>query len=593
LRNYRLYGLLLSVLSVLWCAAPSWADRITFWRFDRNQNQLVFTTDSGVQPTAQLISNPTRLVIDLPGIRLGQPTVNQSVGGLIRSLRVGQFDARTTRIVIEVAPGYTLDPDKIQFRGATPTQWSVQLPEPERITVAPRSSAPPVPEEEPIASVPAPAADTAFRVTSNGFFLSLNEQPDKVNVRRDRDRVNIDLEGVVFSENLLANAIAVNQFGVNSARFTQINANPPVARVTLETSDNSTRWQATASRLGGVTIIPQGNVTPVASRPNLATIDSIDLSRNDTLSINADREIEASSRWNAQAQLYEITIANSRLADSVRGPQLSRNSPIAELRVRQQDDQTTILLLKPAPGYRLGQMPTGGTRRIQIPVERGSVLNSPSPDRQRIAVPPPSRQTSPAQPAPTPAPTGNLPTVRNTRVLVTVDPGHGGKDPGAIGIGGLREKDVVLDISLQVARLLEQQGVQVLLTRADDRFISLDGRTTMANRARADIFVSIHANAISMSRPDVNGLETYYYSSGLRLAQTIHQSILQSINIRDRGVRQARFYVLRNSSMPAVLVETGFLTGREDAANLSNAAHRSQMAEAIARGILLYIQRGL
>jgi N-acetylmuramoyl-L-alanine amidase len=61
-----------------------------------------------------------------------------------------------------------------------------------------------------------------------------------------------------------------------------------------------------------------------------------------------------------------------------------------------------------------------------------------------------------------------------------------------------------------------------------------------------------------MSRPDVNGLETYYYSSGLRLAQTIHQSILQSINIRDRGVRQARFYVLRNSSMPAVLVERGF-----------------------------------
>lgn len=581
MKHYQRYGLLLSLFSVLCVATPSWADRITFWRFDRNENQLVFTTDAGVQPTAQLISNPTRLVIDLPGIRLGQPTVNQSVGGLIRSLRVGQFDARTTRIVIEVAPGYTLDPEKIQFRGATPTQWSVQLPEPERISSS---------VSEPPTMTSSTDSEQPFQVTSQGFFLSLNSSPARVEVNRDRDRVNIDLEGVVLSPDLLANAIALNQFGVRSARFTQVNANPPIARITLDTSDRAQQWQARVDNRGGVTIVPRGNTTPVAARSGLATIESIDFSR-DTLFINANNDIEGSSRWNAQAQLYEITIPNAQLADRLQGPQINRNSPIAELRVRQQDERTTILLLKPNPGYRLGQVPRGRTRRLSLPLERqGSRVEPPSEDGQRIAVPPPTRQTSPSQPAPTPAPTGNLPRVRNSRVLVTVDPGHGGRDPGAIGIGGLREKDVVLDISLQVARLLEQQGVQVLLTRGDDRFISLDGRTTMANRARADVFVSIHANAISMSRPDVNGLETYYYSSGLQLAQTIHRSILQSIDIRDRGVRQARFYVLRNSAMPAVLVETGFVTGREDAANLRQASHRTRMAEAIARGILLYLQ---
>ncbi|MDB9504790.1 N-acetylmuramoyl-L-alanine amidase, partial [Spirulina major CS-329] len=177
------------------------------------------------------------------------------------------------------------------------------------------------------------------------------------------------------------------------------------------------------------------------------------------------------------------------------------------------------------------------------------------------------------------------------RDLVAIDPGHGGRDPGAIGIGGLREKDVVLPISLEVSQILQQQGVQVLMTRSDDRFISLAGRTQMANRARADIFVSIHANAISMSRPDVNGVETFYYSSGYRLAQSIHNSILQSIQIRNRGVKQARFYVLRTSSMPAVLVEVGFVTGREDAPRLANPQFRSQMAQAIARGILLYLQQ--
>lgn len=172
-----------------------------------------------------------------------------------------------------------------------------------------------------------------------------------------------------------------------------------------------------------------------------------------------------------------------------------------------------------------------------------------------------------------------------------IDPGHGGQDPGAIGIGGLQEKDVILPISIMVKQYLEQQGIQVSLTRDSDFFVSLDGRTTMANRAGADLFVSIHANAISMSRPEVNGVETYYYQSGQRLAQMIHNSILRRINIRDRGVRTARFYVLRNSNMPSVLVETGFVTGRDDAPNLANPTFRQQMAEAIALGILEYIQQ--
>jgi N-acetylmuramoyl-L-alanine amidase len=172
-----------------------------------------------------------------------------------------------------------------------------------------------------------------------------------------------------------------------------------------------------------------------------------------------------------------------------------------------------------------------------------------------------------------------------------VDPGHGGKDPGAIGLGGLREVDVILPIAQQVASLLEQQGIQAVMTRTSDYFVDLAPRVTMAERANADLFVSIHANAIGPTRPDVSGLETYYYSNGQRLAQTIHNSILQNLDVKDRGVRRARFYVLRKSSMPSVLVEVGFVTGRDDAAKLSNAAYRSQMAQAIARGILQYIQQ--
>ena len=92
------------------------------------------------------------------------------------------------------------------------------------------------------------------------------------------------------------------------------------------------------------------------------------------------------------------------------------------------------------------------------------------------------------------------------------------------------------------------------------------------------------------TRPEVNGLETYYFQTGRILARTIHQTILRRFDIRDRNVRQARFYVLRNTTMPAVLVEVGFLTGSVDNRNLSNASYRQRMGEAIAQGIMEYLR---
>ena len=97
-----------------------------------------------------------------------------------------------------------------------------------------------------------------------------------------------------------------------------------------------------------------------------------------------------------------------------------------------------------------------------------------------------------------------------------------------------------------------------------------------------------------MSRPDVNGLETFYSSdAGQRLANTVHSTILSEMGLRDRRVRSARFYVIRRTSMPAILVETGFVTGAEDAPNLADPAWRERMSRAIARGILLHLQRGV
>jgi len=198
--------------------------------------------------------------------------------------------------------------------------------------------------------------------------------------------------------------------------------------------------------------------------------------------------------------------------------------------------------------------------------------------------------SGPVATAPSPS-TGTppVPRARQGQLTVVIDPGHGGRDPGAVGIGGLREKDINTTVSRRIQRSLQDRGINALLTRSDDREIDLDPRVDFAERANADVFVSIHSNAISLSRPDVNGLETYYYSSGFRLAQTIHNSVLQRTDLRDRGVRRARFYVLVNTSMPAVLVETGFVTGREDAARFRNPAEVNKIADGITAGILQYL----
>ena len=199
------------------------------------------------------------------------------------------------------------------------------------------------------------------------------------------------------------------------------------------------------------------------------------------------------------------------------------------------------------------------------------------------AAPPVAIAPRPSTPSPV------IPRPRQGQLTVVIDPGHGGRDPGAVGIGGLREKDINITVSRRIQQNLQAAGVNVLLTRSDDREIDLDPRVVFAERADADIFVSIHANAISLSRPDVNGLETYYYSSGLRLAQTIHSNVLRDTDLGDRGVRRARFYVLVNTSMPAVLVETGFVTGREDAARFRNPAAVEAIADSISNGILQYL----
>ncbi len=187
----------------------------------------------------------------------------------------------------------------------------------------------------------------------------------------------------------------------------------------------------------------------------------------------------------------------------------------------------------------------------------------------------------------------SLPNVPFGKYKVVIDPGHGGSDPGAVGINGLRETDIVLEVSKSVSKFLTNKGVKTILTRNYERTLDLQPRVTKANNSRADAFVSIHANATRGKRKDVNGLETYYYSGykGYSLAKNIQKQILIfSPQSPDRGVRRSRFFVIRKTSMPAALVEIGFVTGMYDADLLRQKGYRDKMSFAIAKGILDYLK---
>ncbi|MEX0271220.1 N-acetylmuramoyl-L-alanine amidase [Leptolyngbyaceae cyanobacterium UHCC 1019] len=214
---------------------------------------------------------------------------------------------------------------------------------------------------------------------------------------------------------------------------------------------------------------------------------------------------------------------------------------------------------------------------------------------QAMILPMQASEVPSRQPAPTTNPSRNpnpiAAPIPKSGITVVIDPGHGGGDPGAVGIGGLQEKEVVLSVSQQVVALLKQKGVNAVMTRSRDQEIELAPRVQFAEQANADVFVSIHANAFTASRPDVSGIETFYYAGeGQSLARSIQTNLVQALGARDRGVKQANFYVLRNTPMPSALVEVGFVTGAEDAARLANPSDRTRIAQAIARGILQYVQ---
>jgi len=190
---------------------------------------------------------------------------------------------------------------------------------------------------------------------------------------------------------------------------------------------------------------------------------------------------------------------------------------------------------------------------------------------------------------------------------VCIDPGHGGPDPGALGRGCVREADVVLDISLHLGRYLKQAGIDVIFTRTTDVDLApgnddkeeLQARCDVANNARADLFVSVHADAFTQS--SVRGTRCYHYPTSVKgqaAARAIADSIRPMAQVAGASqnmatISSANYYVLKRTAMPAVLIESGFMTNETDLALLCEPGYRDKMGLTIALGILRAQEKGV
>ena len=177
------------------------------------------------------------------------------------------------------------------------------------------------------------------------------------------------------------------------------------------------------------------------------------------------------------------------------------------------------------------------------------------------------------------------PPIKNKVVL---DPGHGGTDYGAIR-EGINEKDITLDITQRVASILKSKGYKYAITRTEDIYLGLQERCDFTETENPEIFVSIHVNSAVATEPF--GIETHYYHEPSKeLAEVIQKHLIKNIDSKDRGIIKSKFYVINHTEVPAVLVETGFISNPDERAELITEKRKDATAKAIAEGIIEYLK---
>ncbi|MDQ2865927.1 MAG: N-acetylmuramoyl-L-alanine amidase [Candidatus Eremiobacteraeota bacterium] len=350
---------------------------------------------------------------------------------------------------------------------------------------------------------------------------------------------------------------------------------------------------------------------PTQQPAQSATVTSVTVSpKSDGATVNVAVSGDATFQWHRLRDpdnRFWIDIKDAQLAGPAR--EEAQSDPLVSLRARQNDAQTVRIALSLAGSTAIAVSPSA--TGVSITVLRAAADDAVARSGEGsigsiVAVNEPQALVTPVPPdmygPSTPAPEGWKYVPRTSYVaanpkLIVIDPGHGGSDPGSAR-NGIKEADLALDMARRLKQILISRGWQVRMTRETDVDVyapndsardELQARDNIANSAGARMFISIHANAFINSGP--NGTTTYYSKPiDLGLARIIDRNLASTIGTKDDGVIKARYYVTLHASMPAVLIETAFISNPDDFERLASPDWRGRVAQAIAVSVDQYAQ---
>lgn len=388
--------------------------------------------------------------------------------------------------------------------------------------------------------------------------------------------------------------------------------------------------------------VPATSATPeeVSKFPRVTGVRHWSSADSSTVVLDLEDQVQYEPGHLTNPDRFYFDLRDTELAPELDGKTFDGDALLSRIRIAQPAPGMTRVVLEAKPGAALSRPQVSLERdpyRLVIEVSKagtspkGSVNlfpNAAEPEKSKVAIviPPPSKEDLQLR-------------ARVPKMRIVVDAGHGGWDLGTVGRRGLLEKDLVLEISERLGKLLESRlGSEVIYTRPDDNYIPLNDRAQMANQAQADLFISVHANYSDL--PSARGVETYYTNlfsapgpkdpslkdvdtssltgslknsdalspaelhdrieQSRHLAASVQRSLygtlsVQNPGLRDRGVKEAGFVVLTESAMPGILAEVSFVSSPADEQKLQSDGYREKIAEALYRGIARYAasSRGL
>lgn len=575
---------------------PAWASStlIRLVGYDQASQRIVVFADGPLTPRSFNLTSPDRWVVDFPNARYRGATVNLPAipDSPITRVRVSQWNMGTVRMVFDLREKASFPHDLLKISDQNyRLAFLLDGSRAADAKAAPSKSAAPAASPKPPAAVVGPAQVTAFAVEGERLILRTTRRVESVQRTQvqGNGRTIFDFKDLKLSAKLRQRVLKAPKLGIREARLTQRGDS---VRLIVDAPGRNAQWKDEILAEGWALLQSQPAAPRAASFAPAPIEDGesgLSLKR-----VGEGWQLTLTAHGKVQYRMVGPSRRDRLVFDIVGGTvDLPRdslyvdNGLIARVRSVPQPGNTLRVFVELDQEVGFAVRTTPSERSVVIAMARPG---SPIPAGPPVAEATPAPKL--AEATPTPAPPRAVDAAldkQDERKRVTIDPGHGGTDPGGIGAHGTEEKDVTLSLALKLQKLMRDSGMEVQMTRTDDMQIQLRPRVAMGDDFDSDVFISIHTNAIG--NPKINGIETYYFTpQSLPLARAVHRQLVAKLGRPDRGIRRNNFVVVKYNKMPACLVEIGYLTNPTEEKLLKSAEYQQKAAEAILAGVQDYFK---